>query len=206
MLPYGFNQFLQLSVVVIEPEKEIRVGLHQLYRYCVDLVDPQNNYNIRFDYDDKKFGELVESIRKHGQLQNGRVEPTPDGKGFRATMGNRRLLALKRLYAETKDQRFAFYLAAIDRNLTKREMMLRAIEENRREVRSELTPLEEVRVFSRLEPKELESIGGDRRYAKRATLAPAFNEKRCAEIHRIEVAYGFEFTLGHLEELAKEKD
>lgn len=178
----------------------------QVYPIPIELVEPHPDFLFRFDYSDKKFEDLVESIRKHGQLQNGRVVPRPDGKGFEAYMGNRRLLALKKLHGETKDQRFAFYLAAIDKNLPRREMVLRALEENMKEVRREFTPLEEVRVFSRLDLKELEAIGGDRRYAKRATLAPSFDEKRCAELHRIETAYGFEFTLGHLEELAKEKD
>lgn len=184
----------------------------------IELVEPHPDLQIRFEYGDVE--ELAALIEKDGmQLQAGRVVPRPDGKGYHAYIGIRRLLACKLLFKKMGWP--TTYSAYIDEGLSKAEALGYALAENASEKgeRKEFSLLEEIAAFGR-ESKLLADPGAsktvctllnrdDRYVAERLDLAKHLSEEKLRKLYEISKNTGFRFKISHLQKLAafgEEKD
>lgn len=159
---------------------------------------------MRFSYD-KDIDGLVESIRRHGQLEPGRAVAKPDGKGFLVYIGIRRLEACKKLFSEKG--KLKIYKAYVDEGLTETEIVSRAIAENATEKkqRTDIELLEELHYLSSLpfsadEVRELALAGGMGKESlkKKLDLLVSLGPEEFERLYKIEEATGFHFKLGHL--------
>lgn len=94
-------------------------------RIPVNELDIYPGCRFRFEY---RLDDLEKSIAEHGQLEPGRAV---NENGYKVYIGVRRYLAIKELYERTEDERFAYYEANVDEGLTREQIYMRAIEENR---------------------------------------------------------------------------
>jgi ParB family chromosome partitioning protein len=115
----------------------------------LDAIAPDHLARDRLPAEDAEMGALRESIRLHGQRTP--IEVTPlmsDGAGgalpYGLISGWRRLMALKALYAETGDARFATIQALVRRPDSVADAYVTMVEEN--EIRLGLSQYERARV------------------------------------------------------------
>ena len=159
---------------------------------------------MRFSYE-KNIDGLVESIRRHGQLEAGRAVAKPDGKGFLVYIGGRRLYACKKLSSEKG--KLKIYKAYVDEGLTEKEIISRAIAENAtdKKQRTDIELLEELHYLSSLpfpidEVRELALAGGmgKESLSRKMGLFKFLGAEEFELLHKIEEETGFQFKLGHL--------
>ncbi len=118
-------------------------------KFRINELDVYPAAKFRLSYD---VSALREDIRKHGQLQPGRVIYR-DGKPY-VYIGVRRFYALKQLYEETGDERFLYYEAEVDSIASDEQIIERAIAENSDQdtgstIRTGITPLEIIPIAKR---------------------------------------------------------
>ena len=91
------------------------------YQYIkIDNIElnPHNDYN--YADSDEAIRELAEDIRRNGQLHNVVVSYRSDGT-YRMLSGERRLRAIRLLFAETQDPKYSTVYALIRKGLTEIE-------------------------------------------------------------------------------------
>lgn len=117
-------------------------------RMVLDLplatIEPDHLTRDRLPAEDAEMGALRESIRLHGQRTPIEVTPLTGALPYGLISGWRRLMALKALYAETGEARFATVQALIRRPDTVADAYVTMVEEN--EVRLGLSHYERARV------------------------------------------------------------
>lgn len=159
---------------------------------------------MRFSYE-KDIDGLVESIKRHGQLEPGRAVAKRDGKGFLVYIGGRRLHACKKLFSEKG--KLKTYNAYVDEGLTDKDIISRAIAENAtdKKQRSDVELVEELHYFSSLpfpveEVRELALSGGMGKEAlgKKMGLVKSLGSEDFERLYKIEEETGFRFELGHI--------
>lgn len=94
------------------------------YQYVkVDSIEfnPNNDYNQTDT--DEAIRELAEDIRRNGQLHNVVLSYRNDGT-YRMLSGERRLRAIKLLYAETQDEKYSSVYALIRKGLSDTEEII----------------------------------------------------------------------------------
>ena len=106
---------------------------------AIDLIRP-NPDQPRRRFGEEEIEELVASIREHGVIQPLVLRPHPSGEGFEIVAGERRWRAAQRAQLHE--------LPAVVRELDDATVLEFAIVENIQ--RSDLTPVEEARGYSRL--------------------------------------------------------
>jgi ParB family transcriptional regulator, chromosome partitioning protein len=117
---------------------------------ALDAIAPDHLTRDRLPAEDEEMRILRESIRAHGQRTP--IEVTPLAKDARGALpyglisGWRRLMALKALYAETGEERFATVQALVRRPETAADAYVTMVEEN--EIRVGLSQYERARVVA----------------------------------------------------------
>lgn len=125
----------------------------------IDLIDVEEGFNPRREFDNKKMAELVASIRQSGLATALTVRPN-GGTKYVLVAGERRLIAakeagLKQVPVVIREKKGAL-AAAIAENL----------------IRADLNPIEEAEGLQRL--AELERLGTQKDLAKRSGKSSAF--------------------------------
>jgi hypothetical protein len=178
----------------------------------LDLVEPYQKLLLRFVYEVASLAALIRAAADenapNGQLEPGRVVPRKDGKkGYLVYVGVRRYFALKWLYENTHDPRFAVFNAYVDEGLTELQMFVRAKMENEDEKgeRQGLSVLEEVfGLFKIRDSVSPEKLDGELR--REFAVAEKIDEERAERLFRVESAAHFRFRLAHLESLCTIED
>lgn len=145
----------------------------------LDQIDENHLVRDRIEQDEDELQALVASIRARGQQTPAEVvalEPIPGGRSHGLISGWRRLTALKRLYAETSDPKFATLKALVITPDSAQDAYVAMVEEN--EIRVNLSHYERARiavraskegVFSRRKDA-LQSLFGNATRAKRSKI------------------------------------
>jgi hypothetical protein len=114
----------------------------------LDAIAPDHLARDRIPAEDPEMEALRASIRDHGQRTPVEVTPLVEGEAgalpYGLLSGWRRLAALKVLFAETRDPRFATVRALVRRPETARDAYVGMVEEN--EIRLGLSHYERARV------------------------------------------------------------
>ncbi len=187
----------------------------QVVAIPIRLVRPHPRLASRFRYEVHSLAALiraaVDADTPNGQLEPGWVVPSEDGQGYDVYIGVRRYHALRLLYEETRDERFAVFNAYVDsKEKSLLDLFLRAKKENEdaKGERLGLSVLEHVFGLQRI----MESVspeGLDNELKRLFALADKLNEQRLKKLYQVEVATRFRFSLEHVErvcELRDEKD
>jgi ParB family transcriptional regulator, chromosome partitioning protein len=111
---------------------------------ALDAIEADHLTRDRLPAEDAEMGALRESIRLHGQRTPIEVTPLTGALPYGLISGWRRLQALKALYAETADPRFATVQALVRRPDTVADAYVHMVEEN--EIRLGLSHYERARV------------------------------------------------------------
>jgi hypothetical protein len=166
---------------------------------------------LRFRYEVESLAALIRSAvdenTPNGQLEPGRVVAREDGKGYYVYIGVRRYFALKALYEETREEKFAVFNAYVDASKSLLELFVRARKENEegKGERLGLSVLEQVfglfMIRDSVSPEELDS-GLKREFA----VAEKLSDEKVRKLFEMEVASHFRFKLGHLERLCTIED
>ena len=110
----------------------------------LDAIAPDHLVRDRLSAEDADMEALRESIRAHGQRTPVEVTPLQGALPYGLISGWRRLAALRALYAETGDPRFATVQALVRRPETAAAAYVSMVEEN--EIRLGLSQYERARV------------------------------------------------------------
>lgn len=170
----------------------------------IDKCEIHPQAQVRFSYE-KDLDGLVESIKRHGQLEPGRAVTKPDGSGFLVYIGGRRLAACKRLFSEKG--RPNTYNAFVDEGLKDKDIVPRVIAEKAtdKEQWTRIRPLEELHYLSSLpypmdQIKEMALAGGmgKESLSKKIDLFRDLGKEDFERLHEIEEKTGFQFELLHL--------
>ena len=169
----------------------------------VELCEIHPMAAMRFSYE-KDIEGLVESIKRHGQLEPGRAVPGRDGK-FLVYIGGRRLHACKRLFSEKV--KLDTYKAYVDEGLTEEQIIPRAIAENAtdKNQRSDIELVEELHFLSSL-PFSMEVVRdlalsggmGKEALGRKMGLMKFLGPDEFESLYKIEEETGFRFELGHI--------
>ena len=157
---------------------------------------------MRIDIE-KNIDELADDIRRHEQMQPGRVLVARDGR-YQAYMGSRRFLACKLLFDDKG--KLKTYKAFIDDDLTDEEIIERALAENATEKkgRLDIRLLEELHYFALLsrnhtsqEIQELALAGGMKKdsITKKLTLLDFLTAEDAERLYWVEEETGFRFEV-----------
>jgi hypothetical protein len=111
---------------------------------ALDSIAPDHLTRDRLPAEDVEMGALRESIRMHGQRTPVEVTPLTGALPYGLISGWRRLQALKALFAETGEDRFATVQALVRRPDTLADAYVTMVEEN--EIRLGLSQYERARV------------------------------------------------------------
>ena len=107
-------------------------------------VKPHPKLAFRFRYDVDSLADSIvataDESTPNGQLNPGRVVRTENGDGYYVYVGVRRFLALKLALERTKDQRFGFFNAYVDEDLSELQMFVKAKAENEEERGERVAP------------------------------------------------------------------
>lgn len=173
----------------------------------IGTIEPHPDLAIRFRYDVLSLAEDMKATASesvpNGQLQPGRVVLRPDGKGYWVYIGVRRYFALKKLFEDTKEERFGLFNAYIDFGLDLYQLFMRARSENEEEkgVRQGISLLEELAALNHLVEKGVK-VGDE--WAKKLTIIKRLPKGWEKDLYTIERnAGGFHFGVGHLEILSR---
>ena len=143
----------------------------------------------------------------NGQLEPGRVVPSDEGEGYYVYIGVRRFYALKSLYEETGDERFAVFNAYVDpaRSLLDLFLRVRAENEQGKGERVGLSVLEKIlglyKIRGSIPPEKL-----DDELRRELAVAEKLDEKRIMKLFEVETAAHFGYRLEHLERLCQIAD
>lgn len=122
----------------------------------LSAIDETHLVRDRIEQDAEEMDALVESLRARGQqtpIELVPLDARPDGRNHGLISGWRRLGALKRLYAETSDPKFATVKALIIRPDTAQDAYIAMVEEN--EIRVNLSHYERARIAVRAMKEEV---------------------------------------------------
>lgn len=139
-------------------------------------IDENHLVRDRIEQDEEELQSLIASIRARGQQTPAEVVPLEDTFGGRThglISGWRRLTALKRLYAETSDPKFATLKALVIKPDSAEESYVAMVEEN--EIRVNLSHYERARIAVRAYK---EGVFTRRKYALQALFGNATRAKR----------------------------
>jgi ParB family transcriptional regulator, chromosome partitioning protein len=143
----------------------------------LDAIAPDHLARDRIPREDPEMEALRASIRAHGQRTAVEVTPLVEKAAgalpYGLISGWRRLAALKALFAETRDPRFATVRALVRRPETARDAYVGMVEEN--EIRLGLSQYERARVAARAAAR---GVFEDEEAALRALFAGASRPKR----------------------------
>jgi hypothetical protein len=152
--------------------------------------------------------EAVDEDVPNGQLEPGRVTPREDGEGYFVYIGVRRFYALKSLYEETGDERFAIFNAYVDskeKSLLDLFLRVRSENEQGKGERVGLSVLEKIfglhKISGSVSPEKL-----DDELKRELAVAEKLDEKRIMKLFEMETAAHFGFRLEHLERLCQMED
>lgn len=115
-------------------------------RLPIGEIDERHLVRDRLEQDEDEMGALMDSLRARGQQTPIEVTALPDG-GYGLIAGWRRLTALRRLYSETSDPKYATVKALVTTPDTAREAYVAMVEEN--EIRVNLSLYERARIVLR---------------------------------------------------------
>ncbi|HUH99552.1 MAG TPA: hypothetical protein VLY65_00780 [Nitrososphaerales archaeon] len=186
--------------------------MSELKQIPLALVAPHPKLATRIKLDVRPLAELirgaVDEDVPNGQLEPGRVVPREDGQGYYVYIGLRRFYALKSLYEETRDKRFAVFIAYVDsstRSLLDLFLRVRAENEEGKGERVGLSVLEKVYGLHRISGLvPLDKMDDELR--RELAVAEKLDEKRIMKLFEIETAAHFSYRLEHLERLCQISD
>jgi len=139
-------------------------------------IDENHLVRDRIEQDEEELQSLIESIRARGQQTPAEVVPLEEASGSRThglISGWRRLTALRRLYEETSDPRFATIKALVIKPDNAEDAYVAMVEEN--EIRVNLSHYERARIAVRAYK---EGVFTRRKYALQALFGNATRAKR----------------------------
>ncbi|MBY6140993.1 ParB N-terminal domain-containing protein [Leisingera daeponensis] len=139
-------------------------------------IDENHLVRDRIEQDEEELQSLIESIRARGQQTPAEVVPLEEASGGRThglISGWRRVTALRRLYEETSDPRFATLKALVIRPDSAEASYVAMVEEN--EIRVNLSHYERARIAVRAYK---EGVFTRRKYALQALFGNATRAKR----------------------------
>ncbi|MBY6069050.1 ParB N-terminal domain-containing protein [Leisingera aquaemixtae] len=139
-------------------------------------IDENHLVRDRIEQDEEELQSLIDSIRARGQQTPAEVVPLEDTFGGRThglISGWRRLTALRRLYEETSDPRFATLKALVIKPDSAEGAYVAMVEEN--EIRVNLSHYERARIAVRAYK---EGVFSRRKYALQALFGNATRAKR----------------------------
>jgi ParB family transcriptional regulator, chromosome partitioning protein len=142
----------------------------------LDVIDERHLVRDRLEQNEEEMESLVESLRARGQQMPVEVVALPDAAGGRThglISGWRRLTALKRLYKETSDPKFAKVRAMVITPDTAQDAYVAMVEEN--EIRVNLSHYERARIAVRAMKEE---VYPTQRAALQGLFANATRSKR----------------------------
>ncbi|UWQ39603.1 ParB N-terminal domain-containing protein (plasmid) [Leisingera aquaemixtae] len=142
----------------------------------LEQIDENHLVRDRIEQDEEELQSLIASIRARGQQSPAEVVPLEDSFGGRThglISGWRRLTALKRLYAETSDPKFATLKALVIKPDSAEDSYVAMVEEN--EIRVNLSHYERARIAVRAYK---EGVFTRRKYALQALFGNATRAKR----------------------------
>lgn len=142
----------------------------------LDVIDERHLVRDRLEQNEEEMTSLVESLRARGQQMPIEVVTLPDPAGGRThglISGWRRLTALKRLYKETSDPKFAKVRALVITPDTAQDAYVAMVEEN--EIRVNLSHYERARIAVRAMKEE---VYPTQRAALQGLFANATRSKR----------------------------
>ena len=116
----------------------------------LDVIDERHLVRDRLEQNEDEMTALTDSLRARGQQMPVEVVPLPDPAGGRThglISGWRRLTALRRLYKETSDPKFATVRAMVIAPETAQDAYVAMVEEN--EIRVNLSHYERARIAVR---------------------------------------------------------
>jgi len=119
-------------------------------RIALDHIDERHLVRDRLEQDEDEMTALMDSLRARGQqtaIEVTALSERPDQRSHGLISGWRRLTALRRLYAETSDPRFATVKALVIRPETAQDAYVAMVEEN--EIRVNLSHYERARIAVR---------------------------------------------------------
>ena len=151
--------------------------------------------------------EAVEEDVPNGQLEPGRVVPNDEGKGYYVYIGVRRFYALKSLYEETGEERFAVFNAYVDSESSLLNLFLRVRSENEqgKGERVGLSVLEKILGLYKIRGSiPAEKLDDELR--RELAVAVKLDEKRIMKLFEVETAAHFGYRLEHLERLCQITD
>ncbi|WP_164661998.1 ParB N-terminal domain-containing protein [Tropicibacter sp. Alg240-R139] len=142
----------------------------------LDAIDERHLVRDRLEQNEEEMESLVESLRARGQQMPVEVVALPDPAGGRThglISGWRRLTALKRLYKETSEPKFAQVRAMVITPDTAQDAYVAMVEEN--EIRVNLSHYERARIAVRAMKEE---VYPTQRAALQGLFANATRSKR----------------------------
>ncbi|PCJ07287.1 MAG: chromosome partitioning protein ParB [Rhodobacteraceae bacterium] len=119
-------------------------------RITLEQIDETHLVRDRLEQAEDEMGALIASLRARGQqtaIEVVVLRDRPDGKTHGLISGWRRLSALKRLYAETSESKFASIKALVIHPESARDAYVAMVEEN--EIRVNLSHYERARIAVR---------------------------------------------------------
>ena len=140
---------------------------------ALDAIAPDHLARDRIPAEDPEMEALRGSIRDHGQRAPIEVTPLVGALPYGLLSGWRRLAALKALFAETRDPRFATVRALVRRPETAQDAYVGMVEEN--EIRLGLSQYERARVAALAAAR---GVFASEEAALRALFAAASRPKR----------------------------
>ncbi|MDP5220753.1 ParB N-terminal domain-containing protein [Ruegeria sp. 2205SS24-7] len=159
----------------------------------LDVIDERHLVRDRLVQDEEEMTALTDSLRARGQQMPIEVVVLPDPAGGRThglISGWRRLTALRRLYRETSDAKFATVRAMVIQPETSQESYVAMVEEN--EIRVNLSHYERARIAVRAMK---EGVYPNQRLALQGLYANAARSKRSKIGTFITLVNAFDDTL-----------
>lgn len=137
----------------VEMQANPKVAKSNLFKVPSDLIVVDQNFNLRFSYNENKMRELKESIDYHGVLND--VKGYKSGQYYYVIDGHRRVMAAQQLVREKRqiDPDFELRIPMTTQNVGESEQTIHMILYNEGEA---FTPLELAMGIRRLENYGLE--------------------------------------------------
>jgi hypothetical protein len=182
--------------------------LAQVTQIPLGLISPHPGLSTRLRLEVRSLAALMQAAVDddvpNGQLEPGRVVPREDGKGYYVYIGVRRFYALKSLYEDTGDQRFAVFNAYVDSAKSLLDLFLRVRSENEdgKGERVGLSVLERIFGLHKISG----AISAERlsdELKRELAVAEKLDEKRILKLFEVERAAHFGYRLEHLERLCQ---
>lgn len=178
----------------------------------ISLVSPHpqlaTRLELKVDSLAKLMRDAVAEDVPNGQLEPGRVIPKEADEGYYVYIGVRRFHALRSLYEETRDERFAVFNAYVDSPGTSLlDLFLRVRRENEegKGERAGLSVLEKVYGLRKIRDS-IQSEGLDGELKRELAISEKLDEARITRLFNVEKAARFGYRLEHLERLCGLED